>query len=104
METTETKKFNERNVIKKLVENTRLKTTLGLHVINQNVTTDLVKKTVTGQVLSYKSDNLLDSISDSGAPQPANGMNFTMSVDDFSDLENKVVDYVISNIEKIASV
>lgn len=103
--TTAVKTFNQKNAIIKSVKNDRLNTNLECHVINSNVTVDLANKTVTGQLLSYKSTNLLDSISNGSSPQPANGINFSFSISEESDLslEDRVIAYVTENVNKIAA-
>lgn len=91
------------NPIVKKIENKRLKLDLNLHVINENVMINISKKFVQGQIQSFKSDKVLDAISDQGVPQAASVSAFQMNVENFDNLEDQVQNYLELNIDKFVS-
>lgn len=95
-------KFNESNVIEQAVFNERLKTELSYHIINPNITVDMNKKLAEGQVHCYKSDKIIDSVTNGSVPQPMNVVNFAVPFTDFLDLDKQIVEFAKTNIDKIA--
>lgn len=89
--------------ITQLVKNDRLKVDLNLHILNDNVMVNVEKKIVQGQVQSFKSDKIVDSVSEQGSVQPALVSNFVIENANLLDLKKTIVDYVTENISTIAS-
>lgn len=99
----------------KVVSKSR-KIELNLHIIHQSVTVDFKNKSITGQIQSFKSEKVVDSINDNGTPQAALVTPFNITEDllekdaaaevkaALETLEKAVQNFIDTNIDKLANI
>lgn len=85
------------------VINTRLNMELNLHVVNGNYTVNSNNKTIFGNILSFKSDKVVDAFNELGNLQPALVTPFAINADSLSNIDKTVSDYLKDNLEALVS-
>lgn len=76
---------------------------LNFHVINLTGMIGFGKKAIHGQVQSYKSKFIEDSIGDEGLANKQNTANFVFEFETYDKLDEQLQKYVSDNIEKIVA-
>lgn len=87
----------------KKVINTRLNMELNLHVVNGNYTVNSNNKTVFGNILSFKSDKVVDAFNEMGNLQPTLVTPFAITAENLSNIDKTVSDYMKENLEALVS-
>ena len=75
--------------------------TLNLHVVSDNLMVNTKKKIVMGQVRSFKTDKIIDSMDDTGNVVPATVQPFMIENVDIQNMEATVEAFITDNLEKI---
>lgn len=75
--------------------------TLNFHVVSENLVVNTTKKIVMGQVRSFKTDKILDSMDDTGNIVPATTQPFIIENVNLQDIDATVSAFITANLEKI---
>lgn len=75
--------------------------TLNLHVVSDNLVINTKKKVVMGQVRSFKTDKIIDSMDDAGNVVPATVQPFMVENVNIQNIEATVEAFITDNLEKI---
>lgn len=90
--------------ITKKVSNLRLKLDLNLHIINETFVVSNKEGIVRGQIQSFKTDKVVDSINEqNGQLQPALISPFEIKIESYDKLDEQIEKYINDEIESIVS-